>query len=297
MGISCLHWTPGELNRIAESDGPQEPPRRLGSSPAPRHHTSGTSGTPDVPAVGQRGGTQGPGPWWTEAGSECAVHTYLLPLFGRGCMSSLWWCSRTAHCCLLARGRMSGVRSWSVHDSPCPLGTQRQRQPLSVKIFETDYPTGPPPWEGEMHLPSPEAVPSLSGRGGLPTPSSTALLLKAAADAVRDRWWTQGATLGDEQAGRCNRRTGGGSSCRRGRTCWIASVCSCAARNCWAMLPVASPKRPVWDTGTELCRCPYVNQTQPEVALLDHMCGARSGSGSWPPPCMSLSAFSLKNLQ
>ncbi len=64
-----------------------------------------------------------------------------------------------------------------------------------------------------MHLPSPEAVPSLSGRGGLPTPSSTALLLKAAADAVRDRWWTQGATLGNEQAGRCNRRTGGGSSC------------------------------------------------------------------------------------
>ncbi len=25
----------------------------------------------------------------------------------------------------------------------------------------------------------------------------------------------------------------------RGRTCWIASVCSCAAGKCWAMLPVA----------------------------------------------------------
>ncbi len=37
--------------------------------------------------------------------------------------------------------------------------------------------------------------------------------LKAAADAVRERWWTQGATLGDEQAGRCNWRTGGGSNC------------------------------------------------------------------------------------
>ncbi len=36
-------------------------------------------------------------------------------------MSSLWWRSRTAHCWLLVRGRMSGVRSWSVHDSPCPL--------------------------------------------------------------------------------------------------------------------------------------------------------------------------------
>ncbi len=51
------------------------------------------------------------------------------------------------------------------------------------------------------------------GRGGLPTPSSTAPLLEAAADAVREQGWMQGAALGDEQAGRCNRRTGGGSSC------------------------------------------------------------------------------------
>ncbi len=69
-------------------------------------------------------------------------------IIDRGCLSSLWWCSRTAHCCLLARGRMSGVRSWSVHDSPCPLGTQRQRQPLPVETFETtDYPSGSPPGE------------------------------------------------------------------------------------------------------------------------------------------------------
>ncbi len=51
------------------------------------------------------------------------------------------------------------------------------------------------------------------GRGGLPTPSSTAPLLEAAADAVREQRWMQGAALGDKQAGRCNRRTGGGSSC------------------------------------------------------------------------------------
>ncbi len=82
-----------------------------------------------------------------------------------------------------------------------------------------------------MHLPSPEAVPSISlgrpswppstggkrsskrPRGGLPTPSSMAPLLKAAADAVWERGWMQGAALGDKQAGRCNRQTGGGSSC------------------------------------------------------------------------------------
>ncbi len=33
-----------------------------GQLPAPKHRTSGTIGTTDVPAVGQRGGMQGPGP-------------------------------------------------------------------------------------------------------------------------------------------------------------------------------------------------------------------------------------------
>ncbi len=80
MGISCLHCcevdapelgrTLGKLNHIKESDGPQETARRLGSSPAPRHLTSRTSRTTDVPAVGQWGGRQGPGPGRTEEGSE-----------------------------------------------------------------------------------------------------------------------------------------------------------------------------------------------------------------------------------
>ncbi len=89
-------------------------------------------------------------------------------------------------------------------------------------FFTKDSPPGPPPGEGEVHPPSPEAVlfPSGSpvlrplalpltarfdggqdGRGGLPTPSSTAPLLEAAADAVREQGRTQGAALGDEQAG------------------------------------------------------------------------------------------------
>ncbi len=69
------------------------------------------------------------------------------------------------------------------------------------------------------------------------------------------------------------------AAARQGRTCWIASVCSYATENCWAMLPVASPKRPVWDTGTlrnRTCRRPYVNQTQPEVALLYPKCRHRT---------------------
>ncbi len=127
---------------------------------------------------------------------------------------------------------------WSEVDSSMTLQAllgprDRDNRFLSRFLKKTDYPPGPPPGEGEMHLPSPEAVPSLSGspvprplaprlppvdggqdgRGGLPTPSSTAPLLEAAADAVREQGWMQGAALGNKQAGRCNRRTGGGSSC------------------------------------------------------------------------------------
>ncbi len=74
------------------------------------------------------------------------------------------------------------------------------------------------------------------------------------------------------------------AAARRGRTCWIASVCSCAARNCWAMLPVASPKRPVWETGTLKNRtlsASLCHQTQPEVALLNHKCGHRTTQRPW----------------
>ncbi len=39
------------------------------------------------------------------------------------------------------------------------------------------------------------------------------------------------------------------AAARQGRMCLIASVCFCAAENCWAKFSTASPKRPVWDTG------------------------------------------------
>ncbi len=183
------------------------------------------------------------GTWPVADRGEVWVCGARLPAskFGRGCVSSLWWRSRTAHCCLLARGRMSVVRSWFVHDSPSPLGTQRQRQPLPVEIFEKNqiiHPallrgrercTYPLPKQFPLSLGCPSRGLSLlrlppvdggqDGRGGLPTPSSTAPLLEAAAAAVREQGWMQGAALGDEQAGRCNRRTGRAAAVRRGRKC------------------------------------------------------------------------------
>ncbi len=78
--------------------------------------------------------------------------------------------------------------------------------------------------------------------------------------AQRHRFWRRmqcgsrdGCRGPPSATSRLGAATGGrveAAAARRGRTCWIASVCSCAAGNCWAMLPVASPKRPVWDTGT-----------------------------------------------
>ncbi len=137
-----------------------------------------------------------------------------------------------------------------------------------------------------------EALPSLSSRGHLlsahrqltwartggaaclPTPSSTAPLLKAAADAVQEQGRPQGA-LGDEQAGRCNRWTDGGSSCLPRQDvldCLSLLLCSrellghvtgCVAEE--ASLGYRNLEEPN-----------FVNKTQQEVALLDHKCGHRT---------------------
>ncbi len=132
-----------------------------------------------------------------------------------------------------------------------------------------------------MHLPSPEAVPSLpgspsqgllllrlppvdggqDGRGGLPTPTSTAPLLKAAADAVRERGWMQVATLGDEQAGRCNRRTGGGSRCPPRQDvldCLSLLLCS---RELLGHVTGCVAEETSLGYRNRTCRRPYVNQT------------------------------------
>ncbi len=69
------------------------------------------------------------------------------------------------------------------------------------------------PSRGLLLLRLPPVDGGQDGRGGLPSPSSTAPLLEAAADAVREQGWMQGAALGDEEARRCNRRTGRGGSC------------------------------------------------------------------------------------
>ncbi len=147
------------------------------------------------------------------------------------------------------------------------------------------------------------------GQGGLPTPSSTALLLEAAADAVRG--WMQGAALGDEQAGRCNRRTAGGSSCpprqevldRLSLLLWsrelLGHVTGCVAEEAslgyrnleelnFVSVPMSTRHRQRWRSWTT-----SVDIARPRVRAITFVArGTRSGavrssfrtSGSWPPP-------------
>ncbi len=186
MGIGCLRLLWGGCPWTWEDAGRTKSQSRvrwsLGASetaghPAPRHRTSGT--IRDHQRTRGRAARWNAGTWPSggpRRGLSVRCTFICFHILAEGAWVALDDALEppTAACWL--RGRMSGVRSWSVHDSPCPLGTQRQRQPLPVEIFETtDYPPGPP-GEGEMHLPSPEAVPSLSGS---PVPRPLAPLLTA----------------------------------------------------------------------------------------------------------------------
>ncbi len=71
--------------------------------------------------------------------------------------------------------------------------------------------------------------------------------------------------------------SGDGSS-RRGRMCWIASVCCCTAENCWEALDGVAEQPSLGDGGVEkacLVDVLHLCQVEPEMALLDHHGGHR----------------------
>ncbi len=142
-----------------------------------------------------------------------------------------------------------------------------------------------------MHLPSPEAVPSLSGspvprplaplltavdggqggRGGLPTPSSTAPRLEACCGCGGgSRGGCRGPPSATTRAG--GAATGGrveAAAARRGREFRSPQSAPVQPGTAGPGYRLRRRRGPVLDTGTlrnRLCRRPYVNQTQPEVA-------------------------------
>ncbi len=142
-----------------------------------------------------------------------------------------------------------------------------------------DSPPGPPPGEGVVQSPSPEKQdPKAPGRpsqgrrlpwrftGLAGAEAGCAGLLRPAPRCGRSAGCCCGRAGAEVEAagGRPRRRADGGAAAgggvetaadRRGRMCRNASVCFCAAENCWAKSSTASPNRPAWEIGESRKRC------------------------------------------
>ncbi len=128
-----------------------------------------------------------------------------------------------------------------------------------------DSPPGPPPGEGVVRSPSPDEQ-------SLGRPSQGLLRLPPGLAGAWTGWasclWPaprrrtvegccRGVGAGAAAGGRPRRQAGWGAAAGveaaagilRRMMCLIASVCFCAAENCWAQLSTVSPKRPVCDMG------------------------------------------------
>ncbi len=149
--------------------------------------------------------------------------------------------------------------------SPGPAAEQKQNE-------TEDSPPGPPPVEGAaLFSPSPEKEQTPTSPGcprqgrfvdflddlGPGWDAGGAALLREAQRTglcVNSAWG--GAAL-EDAGGRPRRRADRGlapgaavdGASRRGRMCWIASVCCCTAENCWAKPSTVSPDSPPWEMG------------------------------------------------
>ncbi len=140
-------------------------------------------------------------------------------------------------------------------------------------------PPGPPPGEGVVLSPSPEEQdPEAPGRpsqgrrlpwhftGLAGAEAGCAAFLRPAPCCGHCEGCCCGRAGAEVEAagGRLRRRAGGGAAAgggvetaadRRGRMWRNASVCFCAAENCWAKSSTASPNRPAWEIGESRKRC------------------------------------------
>ncbi len=263
------------------------------SSQAPRGRTSGTRGDIDVPAVGQRSGAQGPdskgrasrsGVWvcgatltwlhgWAGGAGEgiASSDRTLLPT---GEERGGWECgdgvSRTAILALLGPGEKGKLLLWSF-GYHWPGGQWRNRTKILhpallrgkewcyrhllksriprlrvARPRDDAYPGTSQAWQGRRR-----AAPLSCGQ------LHAAAIVKAAVVAeLERRWRPQEGAFGDEQAEGLQPAVGLKTAAnRRGRMWRNASVCFCAAENCWAKSSTASPNRPAWEIGESRKRC------------------------------------------
>ncbi len=143
-----------------------------------------------------------------------------------------------------------------------------------------DSPPGPPPGEGVVRSPSPdEQDPEAPGRpsqgrrlpwrftGLAGAEAGCAAVLRPAPRCGCREGCCHGRAGAEVEAagGRPRRRADGGAAAggnvletaadHRGRMWQNASVCFCAAENCWAKSSTASPNRPAWEIGESRKRC------------------------------------------
>ncbi len=109
MDTSKRRGTKGELNCIAEPDGPTEPARQIGERQpgSQRHHKQdqGDRRRTHSGAARWNTGTRLGGSLLVRrpvAGSKCAAQHLLCATVGQEVQERLWRPSRTAYCCPLA---------------------------------------------------------------------------------------------------------------------------------------------------------------------------------------------------
>ncbi len=75
---------------------------------------------------------------------------------------------------------------------------------------------------------------------------------------------------------------------RRGRMCWIASVCCCTAENCWAKPSTVSPNSPTWEMGASRKRALSTSFISAKLSQVGFYRGAiRLSANARPPACMA----------
>ncbi len=73
---------------------------------------------------------------------------------------------------------------------------------------------------------------------------------------------------------------------RRGRMCWIASVCCCTAENCWAKPSTVSPNSPSWEMGASRKRA--LSTSFISARLSQRCSGTATALSTWGMPAYPL---------
>ncbi len=216
------------------------------SSQVPRDRTSGTRGDIDVPAVGQRSGAQGPDSKGRASRSGvwvCGATLTWLHGWAEGAGEGIASSDRT----LLPTGEERGDGNVETGSRALPSSPSWDPEKMETALMKFWVPLarGSSPEEQDPEAPG---RPSQGRRlpwhftGLAGAEAGCAAFLRPAPCCGRcegcccGRAWAEVEAAGGRRAGG-GAAAGGGvetAADRRGRMWWNASVCFCAAENCWA---------------------------------------------------------------